>query len=363
MVKKLITEGKALIEVDTADIVSKDLEVFYNPDMTSNRDISIAILDSYFDKPISIGLPLAGSGVRGIRMLKEIPHLIKKIAMNDMSSDATQLIKENLERNNIPLDETIEISEKDASSFLEDSHGYEYLDIDPYGSPNQFLDTSLRRTSRNGLLAVTATDTACLAGTYPNTCKQKYWSKSATTPLKHEMGLRILIRKTMLLGLHHGRALVPLLSYHYKHYYRVFFKVVKNKEKAAKLLDSLSSYVNYDTTTANFSVTKNPDESTSWCGPLYDGPLQDNEFLEKVFEKFPIKIIEQAKNEINSVGSYDTHQISQKQNTQLISLQIIIDELIKKGFLASRCTNNDHAIKTNASYEEVLEIISEQSKV
>ena len=43
--------------------------------------------------------------------------------------------------------------------------------------------------------------------------------------------------------------------------------------------------------------------------------------------------------------------------------EIIIDELIKKGFLASRCTNNDHAIKTTASYEELIEIISEQSTI
>ncbi|MCA9477817.1 MAG: hypothetical protein KC535_01585 [Nanoarchaeota archaeon] len=359
MPKEIITEGKAQIEVDTADIVSKDLEVFYNPDMVLNRDISIAVLRTQFDKPICIALPLAGTGVRGVRILKEIPELVKKIEMNDASPEATKLIKENLERNGLEENETIRISQKDACLFLEDSDGFDYIDIDPFGSPNQFLDTAIRKLSRKGILAVTATDTAALAGTYPTTCKRKYWSTSAITPHKHEMGLRILARKVMLLGIHHNKVLKPVLSYHYKHYYRIIFECIKSKEQAAKLLDSLQAFVNYDKVTADISVTKNPDESKTWCGPLYEGELHDKEFLEKLLTNYKHKVIEKAKEELNVVGSYDTHQVSQKNDLRLVPLDDIIRKLQEKKFEASRCATNLHAVKTTASFQKLIEVMKE----
>ncbi len=38
--------------------------------------------------------------------------------------------------------------------------GYEAVDLDPYGSPSQFLDTAVQAVSEGGLLLVTATDMA-----------------------------------------------------------------------------------------------------------------------------------------------------------------------------------------------------------
>ena len=55
-----------------------------------------------------------------------------------------------------------------------ESAGFDYIEIDPFGSPTDFLESSIVRLSRRGILAVTATDTAPLCGTYPNTCKRKY---------------------------------------------------------------------------------------------------------------------------------------------------------------------------------------------
>ena len=40
------------------------------------------------------------------------------------------------------------------------SKGFDYIDLDPFGSPNIFLDSAVKRLGRNGILAVTATDTA-----------------------------------------------------------------------------------------------------------------------------------------------------------------------------------------------------------
>ena len=43
---------------------------------------------------------------------------------------------------------------------MQSPDGYEAVDLDPYGSPSQFLDTAVQAVSEGGLLLVTATDMA-----------------------------------------------------------------------------------------------------------------------------------------------------------------------------------------------------------
>ena len=76
-----IKEGKAVLKVpklDKGKDVSKKLPVFYNPVMKFNRDVSIFLLNAIDRKDIQIALPLAGTGVRGIRLMKEFYKTYKK---------------------------------------------------------------------------------------------------------------------------------------------------------------------------------------------------------------------------------------------------------------------------------------------
>ncbi|XP_067625330.1 uncharacterized protein [Eurosta solidaginis] len=67
------------------------------------------------------------------------------------------------------------------------------IDLDPYGCPNRFLDGAIQSLTSGGLLLVTATDMAVLAGNTPEAC----YAKCSSVPLRmkccHEMGLRILL--------------------------------------------------------------------------------------------------------------------------------------------------------------------------
>ena len=157
---EIITEGLAKIRISSEKKISRKLEVFYNPVMKLNRDISIHLLNSVPDEEMQIADPLAGSGVRGIRFLKELKkNKIKNITFNDYKT--SNYIRENLELNKI---KNIEIYGKDANLFLHESTGFDYIDIDPFGTPNPFLDSSILRLSRKGILALTATDTSALSG-------------------------------------------------------------------------------------------------------------------------------------------------------------------------------------------------------
>ena len=54
--------------------------------------------------------------------------------------------------------------------------------------------------------------------------------------MMHELGLRILIRKIQLQGAQFDKALIPLLAYHKDHYFRIYFRCIKGKEKCDEVL-------------------------------------------------------------------------------------------------------------------------------
>ena len=91
----LIREGAATIRVQAAKITAQ-MPVFYNPAMKLNRDIAILLINTLGRKGLRIADPLAGSGIRGIRFIKELQKgTIKELMMNDANPTATKAIKHN----------------------------------------------------------------------------------------------------------------------------------------------------------------------------------------------------------------------------------------------------------------------------
>lgn len=64
---------------------------------------------------------------------------------------------------------------------------FDIIDLDPYGCPSIFLDSAVQAIEDGGLLLVTATDMAVLAGNSPETCYSKYGSISLKIKCCHEM--------------------------------------------------------------------------------------------------------------------------------------------------------------------------------
>ena len=333
---RIIPEGKAKIYAYPGKI-SKDLPVFYNPLMKTNRDSSLLVLKALKKKNLKIALPLAGTGIRGIRFFKELPKsIIKEIHFNDLSKRAVTDIKKNLKLNQIKG--KFKIKNQEANLFFVQSEGFDYIDIDPFGSPNLFLGNALFRLSREGILAVTATDTAALTGTYPAVCHRKYWAQPLKNELMHELGLRILIRKIQLLGAQFDKALLPLLSYAKDHYYRIFFINHKGKELCDELLKQ-HLYFLYCPKCLHRETSKS-NQKTCCCtemlvaGPLWTGPLQDQDFFQKVKTTDPFFQTLKEESKINTVGFYDLHQIASAYKRTISSTQETIQKLKKKCLVA-----------------------------
>src|SRR3989344_5707578 len=202
----IVTEGSCKIKMEfLPKDVHAQMEVFYNPVMKSNRNIAILLLNSIDNEKMNIASPLAGSGIRELRFLQELKSgKIEHLFVNDIKDNFPEVMAENLKLNNITKEfkDKLVIHNDDANLFLsnqvkhcieEKFCGYfDYIEIDPFGTPNPFLASAVARITREGIIAITATDTAALTGTYPKVTKRKYLAKAVRSYMMHEIGLRIL---------------------------------------------------------------------------------------------------------------------------------------------------------------------------
>jgi tRNA (guanine26-N2/guanine27-N2)-dimethyltransferase len=370
MIMKLIIEQSTRIKATLPGRdPTKKQEVFYNPMMKSNRNISIVLLNSISNKEMGLALPLAGSGIRVLRFLKELKKgKLECLYLNDKKETFEKTIKENIKLNDLKTNK-IKISNQDAEKFLLGQHcdefcGYfDYIDIDPFGTPNPFLSVAVNKIKRNGILAITATDTAALTGTYPKVTKRKYWAKSLRNHLMHEIGLRILIRKVQLQGIQFDKAMVPILSYHKDHYFRIYFRSEKGKIKCDELIKQhqyllfCPKCLNYKVSNYNLEKCECKNEfdyaGPLWAGKLFDSKLvtnmvKNNSFPEE--EKFLDTLKEEAKKDL--VGFYDLHVIGKKYKLEPKKMDLMLKKL--KG---TRTHFSLYGIKTKKGIKEIIKEI------
>lgn len=203
--------------------------VFYNPKMEFSRDIAVLFLRLFSgmrEKPLEVCDPLAGSGARGIRYAKEVPG-VASVVVSDLNSDAIPLITQNASINGV--EGKITVCRKDANLLLsehaEPGRRFDYVDIDPFGTPSPFVDSAVRATKNGGVVALTATDTAPLCGIYPKACLRKYGGIPLRGEFCHETGLRLMIGDAVTEALKHDFGTKVLVSYSVDHYFRAYLQL------------------------------------------------------------------------------------------------------------------------------------------
>jgi tRNA (guanine26-N2/guanine27-N2)-dimethyltransferase len=345
---EILTEGKAKFYSEKAAIVSRKMYVFYNPVMKANRDITVALIKAEGRK-LRICDLLAGTGIRSIRLLLEAKSCIKEIAINDLSAKSVGLIKKNLLLNKLRTKKVV-VANDEANAFLLGSMGFDYIDIDPFGYPGPFLESAVKRISGGGIIAVTATDTAALAGTSPKACMRKYWAMPLRNELMHEVGLRILIRRVQLTAAAYGRAAVPIYCYFKDHYMRAFFRIEKGREKADELL-KMHQYVVYGNDVA---------------GPLWAGMLWDEKLAAKILKlvdegsrKFAGTIAGEAK--VDGLFFYDIQKIAASMKINVPKTEDVLNAA-KQHCKAAESHFHSRGIRAECSLEEMKRFIKSAAR-
>lgn len=328
-------------------------KVFYNRQMRFNRDISVCLFSAIDLKGRSALDAMAGTGARGVRIANEAEGDFN-IWINDAVPEAHGIIQRNIELND--LENAFAINE-DLRCLLT-KRVFDYVDIDPFGSPVPYLHSAIIGCRRNGILAATATDTAPLAGTYPKKCIRRYGARPLRGRFGHEIGLRILIGHIVREAAKYDRGVEPILCFYADHYFRVHLRMREGGGRADEGLEQLG-FIEYDAETGRRSISEMPGPTS--YGPLWTGPLFDPAILTSMESGKDLaeprrmeKILETWKSELDIPFFYDSDEISAILGISPPPLDAILEKLGERSNV-SRTHFSPTGFKTDLDFDELLD--------
>ncbi|MBO7351375.1 MAG: N2,N2-dimethylguanosine tRNA methyltransferase [Candidatus Methanomethylophilaceae archaeon] len=332
--------------------------VFFNEQMAFNRDVSVMFLRAV-GRDLTVADAMTATGSRAVRIANEVKGT--QVTANDISPDAIPYIEANIRMNN--LDNCAASNRNLHSLFAEEA--FDYVDLDPFGSPVPFIQSAILGCRKKGILAITATDTAPLAGAHAPKCRRRYQSEPVRGYMCHEGGLRILMCSIARELAKFDRGMKPLLSFYADHYVRTYIQVEEGAEKADKMMDQIG-YMEYNMQTLERSTSKNYDPTHKY-GPFWLGPLHDQEFISKMdatgmaAEKRCNKYLELWKNELDTeVFVYDMSELSSFIKKSPSKLTDFIEVLNAHG-KASATHISPTSFKTDLPLKDVLSLYEEAS--
>jgi len=386
-----VEEGKVSVVVPKLSAYVKEAweyapskaPVFYNPAMELNRDLAVLALQAYqkmLGREISVCEPLTGCGIRGVRFAVEVDG-VRKASMNDISLEATKLAKFNVERN--ALAERVSVANEDANLFLSryaaPRKRFDFIDIDPFGSPVPYLDAAVRALRDGGLLALTATDMAPLCGVHPKACVRRYGGKPLRTEYCHELAVRLLIGCLTMMAAKHEIGIKAMFSHSTDHYIRVYAAARYGARQADKSLRMMGyvlhcfSCFHRETSGGIVSPLKTKcaecGSRLNVAGPLWLGKISDKDFCSSMKKEADGRRLKQGKRILRllslvqgeadaSVTYYVIDKICDKLNLPVPPLIEVVDGIKRAGFEATLTHFNTKGVKTNAPANVVKKVIT-----
>ncbi|MDH5390834.1 MAG: tRNA (guanine(10)-N(2))-dimethyltransferase [Candidatus Bathyarchaeota archaeon] len=388
---EIVKEGQASVVVPKLAAYVKEaweyapskVPVFYNPAMEFNRDLAVLAMQTYqrtLGREISVCEPLTGCGIRGIRFAVEVEG-VRKVFVNDINPEAAKLALFNVERNK--LASSVLVANEDANLFLSryaaPRKRFDYIDIDPFGSPVPYLDAALRALRNSGLLALTATDMAPLCGVHPNACVRKYGGKPLRTEYCHELSVRLLVGCLTMMAAKHEIGVEVLFSHSTDHYIRVY-AVARYGARLADKSVRMMGYVLHcfscfhrETSIGIISPLK---RGCAECGvrlnvtgPLWLGRIADENFCSLMKreadgrglkqERRILKLISLVQDEAEAPATYYVvDKICDKLNLSVPPLTKVVDGVRRAGFQAALTHFNSRGVRTDAPANVVKEVIT-----
>jgi len=189
--------------------------------MAADRDLGVAFVRAWASGAAERRTAwevAAATGIRGLRLWQET-EAFRSFLFTEASPAAFRV----LERNVAGRPGT-EARLADGRSVPPGAQ-FDYVDVDPFGSPAPFVPAALAAVRPGGVLATTATDMMVLAGAQPAAAVRRYGARPVRGRLGPEGGLRILLAYLARAARGSGRAIRPLWAYARDHHVRAYVAV------------------------------------------------------------------------------------------------------------------------------------------
>lgn len=366
-----------------------DLPVFMNPRMQINRDLSVLFLAAYLQRD-DFGLicePLAGSGVRTLRYLNEVRGSFNGVLF-DTNPLAIETALMNIKR--LGFQERCRAIRGDARLLLlteSRDKRFDFVDIDPFGSPAQFLNAAVQALKpKRSLLAMTATDMPALCGVWPKVAMRKYGGYSIRAPFTHEIAARLLITLAYRVSGMNDRSIEPLATLSTDHYVRIWVRVLPTKSKS-NVQSKDMGFIRFCPNCMSYDIiaVKDIDSPNSFnhvsinckgpiriAGPLWIGRIFCPEFVgdanglfseEWGFHRRSGKIINAMAQEIDLMDYIytDLHALCDTYRLVPPKKNVVMKELISMGYRSTGTHFRPTAIRTDAPMSEIVRVLKNLS--
>ena len=303
---------------------------FLNPAMAPARTRSVLLLNDALqynwlvreDQSIRVLDALCATGVRIRRWRNEVPSSVQqrlRITANDLDQFAldwakashamhppTQPIEHEPEDDRYGstseqvFDNGLDFRNKDARIAMIES-GYQWIDLDPFGSPVQFLDAALQGLSRTGVLEITATDTAALTGSSASSQARRYGAKGIVDVYAHDDAVRLLLATVATSAARLDKSITPLMALFDGHHVRISCLVKTSRENASKISNSIGWRVREQDIPYRFVQHPTPEQVERASGPMWIGPLWDKEIAGRMTEQKVLELCQPTAQELEQM--------------------------------------------------------------
>ena len=325
--------------------------MFYNPAMAADRDLAVAFAHALV--PASGGQRTgwemtAATGVRGLRLFHETTAF-GSFTFSETNPDALAVLRENVAR----YPGTLVLS-GDARE-LPPGAPFDYVDLDPYGSPTPFVPTAMTAVRAAGVVAVTATDMMVLAGAQPAVCLRRYGARPVRGRLGPEGGLRVLLAYLARQARQVDRSIRPLLAYARDHYVRAYVEVRDGRDDLVPV-----DIIDPERWTGPSVGDRGP-YGPLWLGPLHDAGLvarmnvPDHAARVSDVERFLVRLREEAT--VDRPFYFEANVLAHRLHLSAPpALSTVEDGLRRLGFRVARTPARPEAFRTDAPRVEVEEL-------
>ncbi len=362
---KKTNEGKA-------ELVLSE-KVFFNPQMEFCRDISSLAVGAYCEevgRKIHLVDGLCASGVRGIRYKLE-NDCVGRVEFVDMDEHACKLAERNAKLNKL---KNYQVHCCHINDFLFHNRHFDWVEIDPFGTPLPYLQSALASFKREGMLSVTATDTAVLCGAHYKACLKNYGAMPIDNEYCHEIGVRILAGAIVRFASSLNLGTEFYLSLSAQHFFKIFARVKAGADEAVASMKKMG-HISHCPKCLNREWRFNPPILKEKCprcggkfehaGPLFLGELWNVRFLRDMRE------INEERNyakraEIDEMLAlmegeagmpptyFDLHKVAGKLRKSPPNFESFMKRLRERGFKVSRTHFKRNSVRTNAGLDDVL---------
>lgn len=348
--------------------------VFFNPAASLNRDVSVALASASGGGTFCDSM--AGVGARGVRVANEVKGATE-VTLVDFNEKALAAARRAAAANAVSRKLRFAVSETGSFLFSRFGRGqkFDFVDVDPFGSPARYLQAGISATADGGILSVTATDTAVLCGVHRATCLRRYGSAPLNNRFHHETGVRILLASMARQGAAIDAGIEPVAAHSTRHYIRIYARVRAGASAAEASLEGVGT-ISWCPACGDALAPHDGDPACGVCGgklkvagPLWSGKVVDEKLVEDARKEAAARGLYRGAEVLGSLAgvdnfppwSFDIAEVCSRLKAPTVPELEVVRRLTGGGYRVMRTPFEQQGLKTDAPYGDVVEAVKSAS--